>query len=123
MYTYISIFKEVVFIKLLIAGSRAIKSFDLSEFVPAETELIISGGADGIDSLAERFADQQKISKLILRPKYNQYGRSAPLKRNEQMVDIADEILVVWDGKSRGAKYTIDYAKKTKKPLTIIIYS
>ncbi len=112
----------MVFIKLLIAGSRTIENFNLSEFVPKETELIISGGASGIDSLAECFADQQRISKLILRPKYDQYGRSAPLKRNEQMVNLADEILVIWDGKSRGAKYTIDYAKKTKKPLTIIIY-
>ena len=112
----------MVFIKLLIAGSRGIENFNLSEVVPAKTELIISGGAKGIDSLAEAFADQQKLSKLILRPQYRLYGKSAPLKRNEQMVDIADEILVVWDGKSRGAKYTIDYAKKTKKPLTIIIY-
>ncbi len=108
--------------KLLIAGSRTIKDFNLSEFVPKETELIISGGASGIDSLAESFADQQRISKLILRPKYDQYGRSSPLKRNEQMVNLADEILVIWDGKSRGAKYTIEYAKKSKKPLTIIIY-
>ena len=107
----------MVFIKLLVAGSRGIENFNLSEVVPAKTELIISGGTDGIDSLAERFADQQKISKLILRPQYSLYGKSAPLKRNEQMVDIADEILVVWDGKSRGAKYTIDYAKKTKKTL------
>ncbi|MBO5213703.1 MAG: hypothetical protein J6B86_02905 [Clostridia bacterium] len=108
--------------KLLIAGSRTIKDFNLSEFVPKETELIISGGASGIDSLAESFADQQRISKLILRPKYDQYGRSAPLKRNEQMVNLADEILVIWDGQSRGAKYTIDYVKKMKKPITIIIY-
>ena len=107
---------------MLIAGSRTIETFNLSEFVPEETELIISGGANGIDSLAERFADQRNISKLILRPKYNQYGKSAPLKRNEQMVNLADEILVIWDGKSRGAKYTIDYAKKMKKPITIIIY-
>ena len=43
--------------KLLIAGSRSIKEFDLSLHVPTETELIISGGAEGVDRLAEEYAD------------------------------------------------------------------
>ena len=41
--------------KLLIVGSRSIKNFDLSEYIPKETELIISGGATGIDSIAENY--------------------------------------------------------------------
>ena len=106
--------------KLLIAGSRSVQSFDLSRHVPAETTLIISGGASGIDSLAEQYADKRRISKLILRPKYQLYGKSAPLRRNEEMIELADHILVIWDGKSRGTKYTIDYAKKKNKSITVI---
>ena len=107
--------------KLLIAGSRSITTFNLSQHIPSETDLIICGGAKGIDSVAEQFADQNKISKLVLRPKYNLYGRAAPLKRNDFMVDLADEILIIWDGKSRGTKHTIDYATKMKKPLCVIL--
>lgn len=107
--------------KLLIAGSRSITQVDLSLYVPAETELIISGGAKGVDSIAEEFADSHKISKLILRPEYQKYKRAAPLIRNEKMIDICDKILVFWDGKSRGTKYTIDYAKKNKKQIEIVI--
>ncbi len=106
--------------KLLIAGSRSIGEFDLSPYVPEDTDLIIVGGAKGIDAVAENYADKHKLSKLILRPKYNLYRKAAPLKRNKEMVDICDEALIVWDGKSRGTKYTIDYAKKTGKNVNVI---
>ena len=107
--------------KILVVGSRSIKEFDLSDYIPSETELIISGGASGIDSIAEEYADKHRISKLILYPKYEVYGKAAPLKRNEIMVDIADEVLIIWDGKSRGTKYTADYAAKKNKKVRLII--
>ena len=104
----------------LIVGSRGIKEFDLSEYVPKAVDLIISGGADGVDSIAEKYADDYRLSKLILRPRYDLYGRAAPIKRNEIMVDLADEILVIWDGLSRGAMYTAKYAKQKNKRLTVV---
>ncbi|MBR5140816.1 MAG: hypothetical protein IKV16_07155 [Clostridia bacterium] len=106
--------------KLMIAGSRSISDIDLSQYIPNGVELIISGGATGVDTLAEKYADEKKISKLILRPRYDLYGRLAPLKRNESMIDIADEIIVVWDGVSKGSDYTIKYAKKKNKKLVLI---
>ena len=81
---------------------------------------MILGGAEGIDRLAERYADEHKLSKLVLYPQYDRYGRAAPLKRNEVMVDLADQVLVIWDGKSRGSQYTIEYAKKQRKILVIV---
>ena len=103
--------------KLLIVGSRSIINFDLSDYIDKNTDLIITGGASGIDHLAEIFADEHKISKLVLRPQYHMYKKAAPLKRNETMVDIADEVLVIWDGKSKGTAYTIQYAQKQNKKL------
>lgn len=107
--------------KLLIVGSRSITNFDISPYIPAETELIISGGADGTDTLAEKYADKRKISKLILRPQYKLYRRGAPLKRNDRMVELCDKALVFWDGVSRGTKHTIDYAQNLGKPVEVII--
>ena len=107
--------------KLLVAGSRSIKECDLEKYIPKETTMIISGGADGIDLLAEQYADKHRISKLILRPRYNLYGKAAPLKRNEEMVELCDMALVIWDGSSRGAKYTIDYSEKMGKKVVLII--
>ena len=106
--------------KIVIAGSRNIDNFDLSQHIPSNVDLIITGGASGIDNLAEKYADKHKISKLIMLPDYKRYGKAAPLRRNEIMVDLADLVIVVWDGKSRGTKYTIDYATKKGKNLIII---
>lgn len=106
--------------KLLIVGSRSITDFDLSPYITAEVDTVISGGAGGIDSLAEKYADMHRLSKYIVRPRYDLYGRAAPLKRNEQMVDMADAVLVIWDGSSKGTLHTINYTKKTNKPLTLV---
>ena len=106
--------------KLLIIGSRSITDLDLSPYIPSDVDTIISGGAKGVDSLAEQYADLHRLSKYIVRPRYDLYGRAAPLKRNEQMVDLADAVLVIWDGKSKGTQYTLRYSQKTNKPTTLV---
>ena len=106
--------------KLLIVGSRSITNFDLLPYVSQQVDTIISGGANGVDSIAEKYADLHRLSKYIIRPRYDLYGRAAPIRRNEQMVDMADAVLVIWDGKSNGAKHTIGYAKKAGKDITVV---
>ena len=64
--------------KLLIVGSRSLTSFDLAPHIPPDVDTVISGGAGGIDSLAEQYADAHRLSKCILRPRYDLYGRGAP---------------------------------------------
>ena len=107
--------------KLLIVGSRSIQGFDLSPYIPSDIDTVISGGAGGIDSLAEQYADLYRLSKYILRPRYDLYGRAAPLERNRQMVDMADAVLIIWDGRSKGTKYTLDYAKKANKRVLLVL--
>ena len=108
--------------KLLIAGSRSIKDFDISPYIPADTDTIICGGADGIDALAEKYADTHHISKYVIRPRYELYGRAAPIRRNEEMVDMADAVLIIWNGISKGTQHTIKYSKKNNKLLNLIFY-
>ena len=109
-----------VAMNLLIVGSRSIKEFELGQHIPKETTLIITGGAEGIDRLAEEYADKHRLSKLILRPRYELYGKYAPLKRNEQMIDLCDMALIVWDGCSSGTMHSLHYANKQGKKVILI---
>lgn len=107
--------------KLLIVGSRSIVSFNLSEYNFQGVDTIISGGAAGVDSIAERYADEHKLSKYIIRPRYDLYGRAAPLVRNKAMVEMCDRVLAIWDGTSKGTAATIAYAKKLNKEVCVVV--
>lgn len=63
--------------KIAIIGSRSL-DIDISPIVPPDATEIITGGAAGVDTAAERYADIHKISKSIIRPDYKHFGRIAP---------------------------------------------
>lgn len=107
--------------KVAIIGSRNLVNVEISKYIPENVTEIISGGARGIDTLAEEWAEKNGIPKTIIKPEYERFKRGAPLKRNEKIVELADVIIALWDGKSRGTKFTIDYAKKVKKEVNIYI--
>lgn len=81
--------------------------------------IIVSGGADGVDSVAEGLAKGYGNPVLIFRPEWGKYGKSAGFKRNQKIVDAADEIIAFHIGDSPGTADTIRRAKEAKKPLTI----
>lgn len=107
--------------KVAVIGSRQFTDLDISGFIPSETTLIISGGARGIDTLAERYAVNHGIPIRIFHPDYEAFGRSAPLVRDRLIVEACDFLVAIWDAQSRGTKYTIDYARKLHKPLRIYL--
>lgn len=107
--------------KVAVVGSRSLTNIDISKHIPPDAELIISGGAVGIDTLAEKYADANGIKKLIFYPDYELYGRTAPLIRNKLIVDHADLVIAFWDGSSAGTEYTISYAKRRNVPIEIYI--
>ena len=104
--------------KVLVSGSRNL-SIPIDKYMPPDTTEIISGGAFGIDRCAEEYAKKHNIPIKIIRPDYKTHGKFAPLVRNREMVDMADLVIAIWDGKSRGTKFTIDYAIKTNTRLKI----
>ena len=106
--------------KVAVVGSRHLK-LDIEKYIPRDVIMIISGGAKGIDALAEAYADENNIPKLIIKPEYEKYGKSAPLKRNKTIVDSSDMVIALWDGTSNGTKFTIDYAKKIGKIVEVYI--
>ena len=107
--------------KVAVIGSRGIRNADLSKYIPEEAELIISGGAIGIDTLAEKYASERGIKTLVLKPNYELYGKTAPLIRNKIIVDSADLVIALWDGISRGTQFTVSYAQRQGVPVRLYI--
>lgn len=110
--------------KLLIAGSRTITDYQLLAFyvqgvenvTGIDIDVIISGGARGIDTLAKEFALSNEIPFIEMKADWSQ-GKGAGFKRNTDMVEQCDGCIILWDGMSNG---TVDTAKKilnARKPL------
>lgn len=105
--------------KLAIIGSRNITNVNLAEMLPFKPDVIVSGGAKGIDSLAKEYALSHNIALEEYKPDYKRYGRGAPLKRNHLIIENCDEVLAVWDGVSKGTAYTIKVARDMGKVVHI----
>lgn len=108
--------------KVAIVGSRTFSDLEavrelVHGFEPGT--VLVSGGARGVDSVAEK--TQKKLSRedLIFDPDWAKYGRAAGPIRNAQIVDVCDEMHAFWDGASRGTKNAMQLCEKAGKPLTV----
>ncbi len=106
--------------KLAIIGSRSLRNVKLDEYIPDGVEELVSGGAVGIDSLVREYAKAQGISLVEFLPDYKRYGRAAPLVRNKEIAEYADEAIAFWDGSSRGTMHTVALFRENGKRVRLI---
>src|SRR5262245_24979604 len=99
-------------LKIIVAGSRSFSDYSLLEHwlcrLTANIQkplIVVSGGAKGADKLGEKWAWEKgprPITVMHFFPDWEKYGRSAGVRRNQEMVDFADRAVIFWDGKSPG---------------------
>jgi hypothetical protein len=82
---------------------------------------IISGGARGVDSVAREFAKELELDFEEYPAQWYKYGKSAGFKRNLLMGKVADILILIWDGKSKGSKMMKDIMTSLKKPIIEVI--
>ncbi|MDD5017639.1 MAG: SLOG family protein [Eubacteriales bacterium] len=104
--------------RVAVIGSRSI-NVDMAAYIPVGVTALISGSAWGVESLAERWADEHKVPKLIIKADYERYGRLAAARRDELIVELADLVVAVWDGVSAGTRHTIEYARNIGKTVWV----
>ncbi len=109
--------------KVAVIGSRTIEEVDLEKYLPKECDEIVSGGAKGVDQCAAEYARRKQIKLTEFFPKYEKYGRAAPIRRNYQIVEYADQVLAFWDGVSKGTLSVIKHCEKTNTPHKVINFS
>lgn len=110
--------------KIAVVGSRTLsdRAYEtICQYIPVDCTEIISGGAEGVDRQAERYAREKNLKITVIRPDYKTFDRSAPLIRNAEIVRRADYVLVIWDGKSRGSHNVIMTCLQTNKPYRVLV--
>lgn len=112
--------------KLIIAGSRNVESLTLVRLCFKQfkyrdkIECVISGCARGVDRLGEAIAKENGLGIIAKPANWDLHGKSAGYKRNNEMAEIADCLLAIWDKESKGTKHMIDIA--LKKGIYVEVY-
>ncbi len=110
--------------RLAVVGSRNFTDYNTAKVILDELQKdigftsIVSGGANGADSLAEKYAWKHDIDLAIFIPDWS-IGKQAGFIRNIEIWDNADYGVAFWDGKSKGTAHSFKLAKKQKKRLFV----
>ena len=115
--------------RLVIAGSRDFNDYallskavdkHLGDKVDDAKIIIISGTAPGADQLGERYAKEKGYKLECYPADWGHYGKAAGPVRNMNMANVADGVIVFWDGESSGTKNMIETAKAKNIPCTVV---
>lgn len=114
-------------IKLGIVGYRKYTDYDkfkekVDEYIkeigkPIE---LVSGGAKGVDTMAEKYAKENNYQIKIFYPDFEKYGKVAGPKRNTEIVKYSTHIIAFPSKHSIGTFDTINKAIKLNKKLKIV---
>ena len=92
----------------------------LEKIDPSKVEMVISGGAKGVDTYAKIFAARHHIPYMEFAPQYSTFGKYATLKRNTQIVKEASIVIAFPTADSRGTLHSIREAKRLKRNLIVV---
>lgn len=124
---------------IAVVGSRSFTDYEffkeeLAKYVTG-SDTIVSGGAKGVDSLAERFSREQLEKEpivyeadwddfsepcVIKQGKYGKFNALAGMKRNTTIVENSELVIAFWNGQSSGTEDSITKAKKLSIPTIVI---
>jgi predicted Rossmann fold nucleotide-binding protein DprA/Smf involved in DNA uptake len=82
-------------------------------------DTVISGGARGVDTIAEIAAIERGLAFVKYPPRYDLYGKSATFIRNKEIVVHADRVVAFHFQHSKGTALTIQLARDLKKPVLV----
>lgn len=98
----------------IIAGGRNINNYqhvlDAVKASGFNIDTVISGGATGIDTLAIRWAKENSKNFKTFEAEWDKLGKAAGPVRNKAMAKYSNELIAIWDGKSRGTGNMIEQA-------------
>lgn len=93
--------------------------FSILERMLHQGDVVISGGAKGVDTLAKLYAIRYNHQFVEYKANWEKYGSKAGPIRNEKIVEDCNEVIAFWDSKSRGTKNTLKLAREAGKSVHI----
>lgn len=83
--------------------------------------VIVSGGAKGVDTLAEQYAEEKGYKTEIYLPDYEKYsGKVAPIKRNTTIMENSEYCIAFTKDDSKGTANAISEANRLGLKIRII---
>lgn len=109
--------------KVIIAGGRGVTDpalvFAAMQEAPFEVREVISGGAQGADTLGEKWAAYHSLPVTRVPARWDLHGKAAGPIRNREMAEYADACVCVWDGRSPGTRNMIEAATRLGVPVFV----
>lgn len=101
--------------KVIIAGSREIEAINVDEAVAASgfresIAEVVSGGSGVVNMAGEAWAGLSRIPVKVFHANWERFGKAADTNRNKQMVEYADALVLIWNGRSTGIRSLRDTA-------------
>ena len=121
-----------------IVGDREVKDYSIVEKAIEQSGFdvteVVSGGARGVDSLAERWASDHGVPCKVFKADWDnlrapgaviktnkwrkKYNANAGFQRNQDIVNYAEAVIAIQpNGPTSGTQDTVRKTKKAKKPL------
>jgi len=107
--------------RVAIVGSRdypqpgAVRGFVRSLAAEHQDLVIVSGGARGVDLIAEGEARKLGVPVKVWPADWERHGRRAGYLRNVKIVADSNRVVAFWDGTSRGTAHTVGIARDHEK--------
>ena len=105
--------------KVIIAGSRDCNDYDLLcsviEKSGIEITEVVSGGARGVDTMGEKWAEENNIPVIRFPAEWDKHGKSAGFIRNSEMAKFADALIAIQINNSRGTAHMVEQMRKRNK--------
>ncbi len=110
--------------RFCVVGSRKMNNYYivytyLKQYIPSDA-IIITGGANGVDMLAEVYAEMNGHPCEVYEVQWDRFGKEAPKIRNIEMIRNSDHVIAFWDGSSIGTKQMIDESKKRGRHVVVV---
>jgi hypothetical protein len=86
-----------------------------------ENTVIITGGAEGADKIADDYAEVYGFDRIIMPANWKKHGRAAGPIRNKKMLDMKPQLVIAFRkyGYSPGTTMTINEAMKRDIPVEV----